>query len=101
MAALGLRLGGSMSVCDKVWIPPDQVWTRVGSGPPPGSRLRPGYALSWNPGTPLWVARIQYGGSGSHSNGPVHTRGGLGLDLEAWTVYTGVRYSPMGVRTHC
>jgi hypothetical protein len=28
---------GSRSVCDKVQIPPDQVWTRVGSGPPPGS----------------------------------------------------------------
>jgi hypothetical protein len=45
-----------------VRIPPDQVWTRVGSGPPPGSRLRPGYVLSWNPRTPLWVARTPYGG---------------------------------------
>jgi hypothetical protein len=25
------------SVCDKVRIPLDQVWTHVGTGPPPGS----------------------------------------------------------------
>jgi hypothetical protein len=35
-------------------------------------------------------------GSGSHSRGPVRTRGGLGPNLEAWTVYTGVRHFPMG-----
>jgi hypothetical protein len=41
------------------------------------------------------------GGSGSHSRGPVHTRGGPGPNLEVRTVYPGVRYFPMGVRTHC
>jgi hypothetical protein len=37
VAASGLRLGGEQSVCDKVRIPPDQVWTRAGTEPPPGS----------------------------------------------------------------
>jgi hypothetical protein len=36
------------------------------------------------------------GGSGSHSRGPVRTRGGSGPNLEARTVYTGVRHLPMG-----
>jgi hypothetical protein len=40
-------------------------------------------------------------GSGSHSRGLVHTRGGPGSNLEVQTVYLGVRHSPMGVRTHC
>jgi hypothetical protein len=31
-------------------------------------------------------------GSGSHSRGPVRTRGGPGPNLEAWSVYTGVRH---------
>jgi hypothetical protein len=54
--------------------------TRAGhvSAPDPRSWLRPGYALSWNPGTPLWAARAPYGGSGSHSRGPVRTCGGPG-----------------------
>jgi hypothetical protein len=36
------------------------------------------------------------GGSGSHFRGPVRTRGGPGPNLEARTVYTGVRYLLMG-----
>jgi hypothetical protein len=36
------------------------------------------------------------GGSGSHSRGLVHTRGGPGLNLEVWTVYPGVRHFSMG-----
>jgi hypothetical protein len=40
------------------------------------------------------------GGSGSNSRGPVRTRGGPRPNLEARTVYTGVRHLPMGVRTH-
>jgi hypothetical protein len=31
--------------------------------------------------------------------GPVRTRGGPGPNLEARTIYTGVRHLPMGVRT--
>jgi hypothetical protein len=46
--------------------------------------------LSWNPGSPLWAAPTPYGGSRFHARGPVCTRGGLGPNLEAWTVYTGV-----------
>lgn len=38
---------------------------------------------------PIW-------GSGSHSSGSVRTRGGLGPNLEARTVYTGVRHHPRG-----
>jgi hypothetical protein len=66
------RRGSGVSVI--VRIPPDQVWTRVGTGRPPRSCLRPGYALSWNPRTPLWAARtphrgvwIPFQGSGSHT----------------------------------
>jgi hypothetical protein len=44
---------------------------------------------------------IRGGGSGSHSRGPVCTRGGPGPNLEVRTVYPGVRHFPMGVRTHC
>jgi hypothetical protein len=36
------------------------------------------------------------GGSGSHSRGPVCTRGGPGPNLEVRTVYPGVRHFPMG-----
>jgi hypothetical protein len=41
------------------------------------------------------------GGFGSHSRGPVRTRGGPGPNLEVRTVYPEVRHFPMGVRTHC
>jgi hypothetical protein len=44
---------------------------------------------------------IRGGGSGSHSRGPTCTRGGPGPILEVWTVYPGVRHSPMVVWTHC
>jgi hypothetical protein len=36
------------------------------------------------------------GGSGSYSRDPVRTRGGPGPNLEARTIYTGVRYLSMG-----
>jgi hypothetical protein len=49
----------------------------------------------------LWAARTPYGGSGSHSRGPVLTRGGPGPNLEARTVYTGVRHLPMGSGLTC
>jgi hypothetical protein len=42
-----------------------------------------------------------YGGSESHSRGPIRTRGGPSRNLEVWTVYPGVQHSPMGVQTHC
>jgi hypothetical protein len=41
------------------------------------------------------------GGFGSHSRGPVRTRGGPRPNLEVRTVYPGVRHFPMGVQTHC
>jgi hypothetical protein len=78
---------------------------RSGHVSAPDPRLGPDYgpsvlcpgALGPHCGRP----RTHTGGSGSHSRGPVRTHGGPGPDLEAWTVYAGVRYSPMGVRTHC
>jgi hypothetical protein len=41
------------------------------------------------------------GGYGTHPRGPVCARGGPGPLPEVWSAYTGVRHSPMGVRTHC
>jgi hypothetical protein len=80
---------------------PDWVWTCVGIGPPPGSCSRPGYALPWDLGTPLWAARTPYeGGSRSHSRGPACTRGGSGPTLGIWTVYPGVRDQPWGSRLY-
>jgi hypothetical protein len=35
-------------------------------------------------------------GFGFHTRGSVHTRGGPGPNLEAWTVYTRVQHFPMG-----
>jgi hypothetical protein len=52
--------------------------------------------MSWNPGTPLWAARTPYRGSGSHSRVSVRTCGGPRPNLEAQTVYTGVRHLPVG-----
>jgi hypothetical protein len=52
------------------------------------------------PRAPPWVARTPYRGSGSHSRGPVRTRGGPRPNLEVRTVYPGVRYFPMGVQTY-
>jgi hypothetical protein len=82
---------------------------RIGLDP-----TRPGLDTCW-PWIPAWVlikARVCsvlepwdptvggpdpiQGGSRSHSRGPVCTRGGPGPNLEAWTVYTGIRHSPMG-----
>jgi hypothetical protein len=63
---------------------------------PPGSRSWPEYVLSWNPGTPLWATQTPYGGSGSHSRGPVCTHGGPGPILEVWTIYRGPTLSHGG-----
>jgi hypothetical protein len=55
---------------------PGWAWTHVGTGPPPGSYSRSGYALSWDLGTSLRAARTPFGGGGSGtlSRGPVlHT----------------------------
>jgi hypothetical protein len=79
--SIGSPPGRGAWVYKMVRIPPDQVWTRVDTGPSPGSCLRPGYALFWNPGTPLWAARTPHRGSGSHSRGTVRTRGGR----RSWT----------------
>jgi hypothetical protein len=66
---------------------------------------RAGYVLSWNPGTPLWAARIPYGGPDPilgvrFAHVEVLGQANLGgLDR----IYRGparVRHSPMGVRTH-
>jgi hypothetical protein len=94
---------------------PDSVWTRVDTGLPPGSCSRPGYVLSWDLGTPpvggpdpILGVRIPFQGSdlhkwrsGTNPRGPNCISGGLGPTLGVWTVYPGVRHSPMGVRTHC
>jgi hypothetical protein len=47
----------------------------------------------------MWAARTPYREVQTHSKGPVRTRGGPGPNLEARTIYTGVRHLPMGVRT--
>jgi hypothetical protein len=59
------------------------------------------YVISPDPtrsGLDMWTAWTPYRGFGSHSSGPVRTRGGPGPNLEARTVYTGVRHLPMGSR---
>jgi hypothetical protein len=43
-----------------------------------------------------WWPGPHTGGSGSHSRGPVRTRGGPRPNLEVQTVYPGVRHFPMG-----
>jgi hypothetical protein len=63
--------------------------------------LRPGYSLSQNPGTLLWVARTHAEGSGTRPRGPVCACGGPGPYPEVRSAYTGIRHFPMGVRTHC
>jgi hypothetical protein len=103
VAALGLRLSG------------EQECMRVGPDP-----TRPGLDTCRHQ-TPTWAlikARvcsvlepwdptvggsdpIRGGGVGSHSRGPVRTRGGPGPNLEVRTVYPGVWHFSMGVQTHC
>jgi hypothetical protein len=73
--------------------------TRSGhvSAPDPAwALIKAQVCLSWNPGTPPWATRTPYREVRIHSRGPVCTRGGPGPNMEARTVYTGVRYFPMG-----
>jgi hypothetical protein len=60
VAALGLRLGGAEAYSDR--SAPGWAWTRVDSGPLPGSCSRPMYVPSWDLRTPLWATRTPYGG---------------------------------------
>jgi hypothetical protein len=68
---------------------PDWTWTRVGTGPPPGSCSRPVYVLSWDLGTPLWATRTPFQGFGLHTwrsgatlGGPDSISGGPVLSCE-------------------
>jgi hypothetical protein len=97
MAASGLRLSG------------EQECMRIGL-----DHTRPGLDMCqlWTPAWALIKARVcsvlepwdptvggpdpMRGGSGSHSRGPVRTRGGSWTNFEVRTVYPGVRHFPMG-----
>jgi hypothetical protein len=83
LAATGLRLSREQE-CMRTG--PGSHQTRSGhvSAPDP----RRGCVLSWNLRTLLWAIRTPYGGSGSHSRGPIRTHGGPGPILEVRTVYS-------------
>jgi hypothetical protein len=87
VAASGLRLSGEQW---RTRYGPDTCRLRTLAWP----WSRPGYSLSRNPGTFLWVARTLHRGS-------KHARGGSGPCPEVRSVRPVVRYFPMGVQTLC
>jgi hypothetical protein len=82
------------------------AWTRVDTGPLPGSYSRPVYVPTWDLGTPLWVTRTPYRGvripfqgsslptwrSGTNLGGPDCIYGGPGPTLGVWTTVDALEY---------
>jgi hypothetical protein len=68
------------------------AWTRVDTGPLPGSYSRPVYVPSWDLGTPLWVTRTPYRGVRIPFQGsslPTWRSGtNLGGQLDPWQLQT-------------
>jgi hypothetical protein len=77
---------------------PDWVRTRVVTGPPPGFCPRLVHVPSWD-------LAVRGPDPAQGGPGPVpgsgHAHGGSRPYSEVWSVRTGVRHFPMGVRTHC